>query len=120
MNDVIDAKDLPEIPSNHKKARRAIFLGLLLYVVAFPFVLWLMLLSSLICDSPKVNPLLAIIFIFANLFVPFSMIVSIWEMGKMCIKKNGYEKVRFFRALPFYVFFYVIAFDIVFDFFISL
>lgn len=106
-NEIIE-NQIEEISSEQKKARRFIIIWTWLYMICFPFVLWMTLWSILVFDSPSMTVPIGLSIILACLCIPLSMLVSVWKMWSQYFKKK-------YRALPFFTFMFAIIVNVLFQ-----
>src|SRR5690348_13622349 len=87
---------------NIKKCKRGLMLCTVVYVLLFPFLLYMGLLSSMVSDSPRITPFFVGVIMFIVFCIPLSIPVSIYLMWSRYFRKQ-YDKARLFSRMPVYV-----------------
>jgi threonine/homoserine/homoserine lactone efflux protein len=89
-------------PTVSKKCKRGLILCTIIYVLLFPFLLYMGLLSSMVSDSPRITPFFVGVIMFIVFCIPLSIPVSIYLMWSRYFRKQ-YDKVHLFSRMPVYV-----------------
>lgn len=88
--------------TSSKKCKRGLILCTVIYVLLFPFLLYMGLLSSMVSDSPRITPFFVGVIMFIVFCMPLSIPVSIYLMWSRYFRKQ-YDKARLFSRMPVYV-----------------
>lgn len=89
-------------PTSSKKCKRGLILCTVIYVLLFPFLLYMGLLSSMVSDSPRITPFFVGVIMFIVFCMPLSIPVSIYLMWSRYFRKQ-YDEARLFSRMPVYV-----------------
>jgi hypothetical protein len=89
-------------PTSSKKCKRELILCTVIYVLLFPFLLYMALLSSMVSDSPRITPFFVGVIMFIVFCIPLSIPISIYFMWSRYFREQ-YGKARLFSCIPFYV-----------------
>lgn len=89
-------------PTVSKKCKRGLILCTIIYVLLFPFLFYMGLLSSMVSDSPRITPFFVGVIMFIVFCMPLSIPVSIYLMWSRYFRKQ-YDKARLFSRMPVYV-----------------
>jgi len=72
-----------------------------LYIILFPFLVYLALLSSMVSDGPQITPFMVGLIMFIMFSLPLSIPISLYLMWSRYLQ-NQIDKARVFSLLPFY------------------
>ncbi len=75
----------------------------IIYIILFPCLVYMSMLSPMVIDGPHTPPFLVALNISAVFLIPLSIPVSIYLMWSRTFR-NQREKARFFSRLPLFVF----------------
>lgn len=89
--------------SSQKKPKWTPTTCTIIYIVLFPCLFYMGLLSPMVVDGPHTPPLFVALSIFAVFLIPLSLPVSIYLMWSRTFR-NQHEKARFFSRLPIFTF----------------
>ena len=89
-------------PTVSKKCKQGLILCTIIYVLLFPFLLYMGLLSSMVSDSPRITPFFVGVIMFIVFCIPLSIPLSIYLMWSRYFRKQ-YDKAHLFSRMPFYV-----------------
>lgn len=93
----------PESEStSSKKCKQELILCTVIYVLLFPFLLYMALLSSMVSDSPRITPFFVGVIMFIVFCIPLSIPISIYFMWSRYFREQ-YGKARLFSYIPFYM-----------------
>jgi hypothetical protein len=99
-------------PIESSQRRKLIFFTVV-YVLLFPFLFYMALLSSMVSDSPRITPFFVGVIMMIVFSIPLSIPTCIYLMWSRHIRKQ-YDKARLFSWVPVYVMAVVfILFDVV-------
>jgi threonine/homoserine/homoserine lactone efflux protein len=89
-------------PILSKKCKWGLILCTVIYVLLFPFLFYMGLLSSMVSDSPSITPFFVGVIMFIVFCIPLSIPISIYLMWSRYFRKQ-YDKARLFSGIPVYV-----------------
>ena len=84
-----------------KKCKHGLILCTIIYLLLFPFLLYMGLLSSMVSDSPRITPFFVGVIMFIVFCMPLSIPISIYLMSSRYFRKH-YDKARLFSRMPVY------------------
>ena len=93
-----------EMRCGANSSRIFVWFCIFLYSVAFPFLLWMSLLSFMIFDGSTSHVLAGCAVICLAFSIPISVFVTICKMISACAVQ-AYARARWFAGIPFLVFF---------------
>lgn len=88
--------------TSSKKCKWELILCTIIYVILFPFLLYMGLLSSMVSDGPRITPFFVGVIMFIVFCIPLSIPVSIYLMWSR-YSREQYEKARLFAWIPVHV-----------------
>jgi magnesium-transporting ATPase (P-type) len=91
------------VPSLQKRPKWTPTACTIIYIILFPFLFYMGMLSPMVVDGTHTPPFLVALSIFAVFLIPLSLPVSIYLMWSR-YSRNQHEKARFFSRLPLFTF----------------
>ena len=86
-----------------KSMKRYLIVCTGIYVILFPFLFYIALLSSMIFDNSGTPSILGALIIFIIFWIPLSIPLSIYLMWSRYFRQQ-YAKIQFFSGLPLFTF----------------